>query len=131
MLGFTQFLQEQEVRSHIDNFIDYACKHLEIEERPEIELVNDKTHALENTSFGQYRPGEKKITVNIAGRHTADVLRTLAHEMVHHKQNLKGELYNEAGQTGSEIENEANSMAGIMMRNYGKMNSRIYEQSDI
>jgi hypothetical protein len=47
--------------------------------------------------------------------------------MVHHKQNLDGVLTNYAGETGSEFENEANSVAGIIMRNYGKQNPRIYE----
>jgi hypothetical protein len=42
-------------------------------------------------------------------------------------QNEKNELYNEAGETGSEIENEANAKAGVLLRNYGKMNDLIYE----
>jgi hypothetical protein len=60
----------------------------------------------------------------------ADMLRTLAHELVHHKQNVEGRIYNDSGETGSEIENEANAKAGVILRNFGKQNSMIYEGLD-
>jgi Zn-dependent peptidase ImmA (M78 family) len=125
--SFSQFKEEKLVGDHVNKFLDYACKELQINEVPQIELINDKNKAIENASFGAYSPGEKKIYLNIAGRHVADVLRTLAHEMVHHRQNLDGILHNNAGETGSDFENEANSLAGIMMRNYGRSNRTIYE----
>jgi Zn-dependent peptidase ImmA (M78 family) len=127
MLKYKQYLKEQETKSHIDDFMDYCRDYLNVSEMPELVLIPDKAIAAENKSFGGYSPSEKKIYLNTGGRHTADVLRTLAHEMVHHKQNLDGVLTNYAGETGSEFENEANSVAGIIMRNYGKQNPRIYE----
>ena len=130
MLKFSQYLQEQEVQDHIKTFIDYAANELEIAEKPKLKLINDKKTALVNTSFGGYAPDEKTIYLNIAGRHVADILRTLAHEMVHHKQNLDGVLHKYAGETGSEFENEANSKAGVIMRNYGKSNPTIYEETE-
>jgi hypothetical protein len=129
--SFKQFNEEIQLNNHINSFVDYACKELQIESKPTIHLVNDKKAALENTSFGSYSPSEHKIAINIAGRHTADILRTLAHELVHHRQNLDGLLHSQAGETGSSFENEANSLAGIMMRNYGKMNSKIYEDTEV
>ena len=57
----------------------------------------------------------------------ADILRTLCHEMVHHKQNEAGRLKSDTGKTGSEIENEANAQAGILLREYGQHNEVIYE----
>jgi len=47
--------------------------------------------------------------------------------MVHHKQNIEGRLDNLSGKTGSDIENEANSMAGIILREYGQKNPNIYD----
>jgi Zn-dependent peptidase ImmA (M78 family) len=55
----------------------------------------------------------------------ADILRTLAHELVHHMQNLKGDELN--GDDGSEIENEANAQAGVIMRKFGRENPEIFE----
>jgi predicted metalloprotease len=65
------------------------------------------------------------------GRLIADVLRTIAHEMVHHKQNEMGVLKNleEAGKAGTKFENQANSIAGILIREYGKTNKKIYNES--
>ena len=55
-------------------------------------------------------------------RHPMDIFRSVAHELVHHKQNEDGRLghSSEEGSTGSDIENEANAMAGVVMRHYGK-----------
>ena len=36
-----------------------------------------------------------------------------------------------SGNTGSEIENEANAMAGIIMRDYGKLNLSVYNLDSI
>ena len=47
--------------------------------------------------------------------------------MVHHKQNELGLMHPDSGKTGSDIENQANSVAGVMMRNFGKTHEDIYE----
>ena len=51
--------------------------------------------------------------------------------MVHFKQKQNGKLnINNAiksGADGSEIENEANAIAGVILRKYGKLNPDIYE----
>jgi len=57
----------------------------------------------------------------------ADILRTLAHELVHRKQEEDGRLTPTSGETGSPIEDEANAMAGVLLRNFGKINNGIYE----
>ena len=54
----------------------------------------------------------------VGGRHPIDVLRTLAHELTHYKQDCDGKLEPGAGETGTEQENEANATAGIVMRDF-------------
>jgi len=129
MLKFKQFLAEAELKNHIDEFVKYAQQELEIAEPPKVIVVDSKEEAAKNKSFGAYAPGLKTIYVNVAGRHIADILRTLGHEMVHHKQNEDGLLQSVemAGETGSTFENEANNRAGVLMRNYGRANP-IYEE---
>jgi len=39
---------------------------------------------------GYYSPDEKAITVFCKDRHPKDILRTFAHEMIHHSQNMNG-----------------------------------------
>jgi Zn-dependent peptidase ImmA (M78 family) len=57
----------------------------------------------------------------------ADLLRTLAHELVHRKQDEDGRIDHNSGETGSEIENEANAQAGVLLRKFGKQNEEIYQ----
>jgi len=47
-----------------------------------------------------------------------DVLRTLAHELVHHKQRELDMIQPGDGATGSRIENQANAVAGVLMRDF-------------
>jgi len=133
MHTFKRYLQEKHLENHTNHFINYACQHLGIDAPPQVSLVDDKAHAKENKSFGGYMPANRTIRVNSAGRHTADILRTLAHELVHHKQNLDGRLNDvaSAGETGSDIENEANSVAGVIMRNYARINPAIFEEAQV
>jgi len=39
-----------------------------------------------------YDPDKESITLYITNRHPKDILRSLAHELVHHTQNLRGDL---------------------------------------
>lgn len=118
-----------EIKNEIVNeFIHYAYNFLKIDEKCDEILVdfNDFSFVDENSSFGGYSPDNRAIYIVGKNRNLADVLRTLGHEMVHHKQNIDGRLHNKSGETGSEHENEANSIAGVLLRNYGKMNKKIY-----
>lgn len=109
----------------IKDFVRYAQQELAIEHLPKIQLVTDRSFATTNHSFGAYKPENQDINVYVANRNMADVLRTLAHELVHHRQNELGMEMD--GGTGSEVENQANSIAGVLLRNYGQQNELIYE----
>jgi Zn-dependent peptidase ImmA (M78 family) len=112
----------------LKKFLPFCAERLQLEELPKIEIVDDNGYSLEYKSFGGYRPGEKSIVLAIQDRHIADVLRTLAHELTHYKQDLDGKLEDpNAGETGSDQENEANSQAGVILRDFGKANPSIYE----
>jgi hypothetical protein len=45
------------------------------------------------------RPKSQKITIFTDNRHIKDILRSLSHELVHHKQNLQG-MFDGTGHTG-------------------------------
>jgi len=112
------------------SFIDYSCEKLNIKEKPEIEYKEEKGEG--QPSFGGYAPGTKKLMVYTKNRHPMDIFRTVAHELVHHKQNLDGRLGKniaKEGATGSDIENEANSEAGKVMRYFGKDNPFFFDMN--
>jgi cytidyltransferase-like protein len=112
----------------IGEFIKYACKDLGIQKFPsKLTLSYDTDAAREKRSFGYFDPNNNQIWVYVKNRNMADILRTLAHELVHRKQDEDGRIDYESGETGSDIENEANAQAGVLLRDYGKVDNGIYE----
>ena len=110
----------------IGDFVTYVSEYLSVS-KPKIKLMNQSTYTEQYHSFGGYMPSEEKIMVVVHNRNMADILRTVAHEMVHHMQNLDDRLNPNSGEDGSPEENEANSLAGIIMRQFGRENEHIYE----
>jgi len=114
----------------IQHFVEFATKRLKLKEQPKINLVGGREFAEVKTSLGGFDPLTKEIFVATEGRLTADILRTLAHEMVHRKQDELGLVRNaeKDGADGSPIENQAHAVAGILMREYGRINKQIYNE---
>jgi len=68
---------------------------------PVLNLVSDDVNAskpLGKTAY--YDPQSMTVTIYTDGRHTKDILRSLAHELVHHTQNENGML-NDSGYHGA------------------------------
>jgi hypothetical protein len=66
---------------------------LTIDPAPEIEFIEDEDNAknlLGKTAY--YDPTNRVIALYTTGRHPKDILRSFAHEMIHHCQNLEGRL---------------------------------------
>jgi len=112
----------------LKEFIRFAVKELGIQKLPSgLTLSYNNDDARSMHSFGSFNPNNDKIWLYVKNRNMADLLRTLAHELVHRKQAEDGRLELNSGETGSEIENEANAQAGILLRKFGKQNEEIYQ----
>ena len=112
----------------IKQFIEFADKKLGLgNDMPEVKISYDEKEAPSMKSFGKYTPETNELRVVAVNRNLADVLRTLAHELIHHKQHKDGKLKPDSNNTGSEHENEANALAGVFMREFGKDNPIIFE----
>lgn len=98
------------------DFLPIAIAHLELDHIPKIKLVK----SLDDTTFGRYVDDEKVIYAVVANRNPVDILRTIAHEMVHYKQGQDEQLHSDSGETGSDIENEANAEGGVIMREFNE-----------
>jgi predicted nucleotidyltransferase/ribosomal protein L37AE/L43A len=93
---------------------------------PKLKFIdNDKENAgelLGKTAY--YNPLEKSITLYTLNRHPKDILRSYAHEMVHHVQNLENRLNNinttNTNEDGAlpEIEEEAYKLGNMVLRNW-------------
>jgi hypothetical protein len=118
---------DQNKLNTLKDFIAFCKAELNIQTLPKISLIKDKSFVEQFRSFGEYNPQTNTARVVILNRNLADICRSLAHELCHHRQNELGMIYNEAGETGTDIENDANAMAGIIMRDYGKRNVAVYD----
>lgn len=114
----------------VGEFIKFAKRRLELNGFPMgLKMITDSEFPKQMKSFGGYNPDNDEIFVYAGNdRNIVDVIRTLAHELVHLKQRQDGRIIGlEQGKTGSDIENEANAAAGILLRDFGKRNKYLYE----
>jgi hypothetical protein len=126
----TESLDRKDTYKILLDFIRFAAKDLELESLPKFDFAFDTKRSVENHSFGGY--GGEHITITVKNRHIMDVCRTLAHELVHYKQDLNKELEGEnPGATGSPQENEANARAAVIMRNWGKKHPNLFSEESI
>jgi len=110
----------------IAGFVNFAKDFLNIDDDIKVALAFERTPDLKTTAYYDL---SGFIKVYAKDRAIIDVCRSIAHELVHHKQNIEDRLKNAAadGEDGSPIENEANAIAGVIIRKYGKLNPEIYE----
>ena len=116
-----EVMYESHENDFIKSFLPFAKEELQINQLPTIKVV-DRIPGTDGTTFGCYKQEDSCIYIISKGRHPKDVLRTLAHELVHYKQDLQEVLHDKSGMTGSKEENEANARAGVIMRNYSEEN---------
>ena len=86
-------MNDTDLHKYIESYLDWLeSEGYEINPRPQIEPNNEiqDTPGMEIRT-GYYDPDEKKVVVFIEGRHPKDILRSFAHEMVHHMQNIHDE----------------------------------------
>jgi Zn-dependent peptidase ImmA (M78 family) len=110
----------------LKEFVRYCKEYLKLKSLPPLKMSYDPTTAELRRSFGGYDPNNKSIELSVANRHQADVFRTLAHELVHYKQDTQNRLTPESGKTGHDHENEANAAAAIIMRNFAQIQPEMF-----
>lgn len=71
-----------------------GCKKFNIRTTPKVILRQDKENGsmtLGRTAY--YDPAELTIVLYTSNRHPKDILRSFAHELIHHVQNERGDLH--------------------------------------
>ena len=116
-----------DILKHIDDLTRYMIYNgMNIEPLPTLELIDsDRENAKD--FFGKtayYDPNEQHIVIYTEGRHPKDIVRSYAHEMIHHIQHLEDRLGDIPGTdtTSSEhltkLEKEANLRGTMTFRNW-------------
>jgi hypothetical protein len=113
-------------KKKLDSFVKFVKEQLEIKTVPTIKIQNNRD-GLKTTANYDYTKENKIIKVCSKGRALVDVMRSIAHEMVHHKQFEDGRLDGpQPPDIGGEIEDEANAKAGQYIKMYAKIDPTIY-----
>ena len=114
----------QKLQPLISSLQNFAQKKLEFKDPPKLFLKQDQENAKD--VFGKtayYDPSEKSITLFTTGRHPKDILRSFAHELVHHCQNLRGDLSPEkCGEMGMGYAQQNDHMREMEREAYEKGN---------
>lgn len=104
---------------------------------PEIKVKEDIAES--SNFFGKtayYDPNNKEVVLYVQDRHPKDVMRSFAHEMIHHKQNLEGRLSNVSTSNTNEdsdlleLEKEAYLEGNITFRNWEDSIKNTNEDTD-
>jgi hypothetical protein len=84
------------LKENLASLYSYLSQHLGIKEVPKLTLTTDRENA--DNPFGMtghYDHTKKQIRVYVTDRHDTDILRSFAHEIIHHWQNERGTLHPE------------------------------------
>ena len=131
--GYKKLNENASYSQNIDIFdkIDLLTKHMirkgmNIEPLPTLELINGDSENAKDF-FGKtayYDPNKQHIVLYTEGRHPKDIVRSYAHEMIHHIQNLEDRLGDVSGTNTMEdghldkLEQEANLRGTMTFRNW-------------
>jgi len=114
-------------KERLNSFVKFVIKELNIDSAPTIVIQNGRGD-LKTTANYDYRKENKIMKINCKNRLLVDVMRSIAHELVHHKQFEDGRLDTPPPDIGGEIEDEANAKAGQLIKMFAKNNSTIYDE---
>ena len=117
-----------ELEPHIHGMYDHFDQKYGFKKPPVMVFDSDPSNqskVLGKTAY--YDPQSLEIHVFVDGRHPKDVLRSIAHELIHHRQNMEGRL-DTGGYSGpgyylendslKEVEHEAMLEGNATMREY-------------
>ena len=117
-----------DLEGHIQGMYDHFDQKYGFQKPPVMVFDSDpgnESKVLGKTAY--YDPQSLEIHVFVDGRHPKDVLRSIAHELIHHRQNLEGRL-DTGGYSGpgyylendklKEVEHEAMLEGNATMREY-------------
>lgn len=92
--GISTTLTSPEFKQKLASLFFYLYKQLHLNTTPKVKIINSRVNA--DNPFGltgHYDHENNLITLYITDRHDTDILRSFAHEVIHHWQNERGTLH--------------------------------------
>lgn len=127
-------MAEKTHRIDYEKYIKSLCEFMNengccLEPFPKYRISNKKQDGVFiRTAF--YDPDKKEVTLFVNGRHIKDILRSCAHENLHHNQNLEGRLVGYSGDTLGqdekldELEKEAYEKGNVLFRKWTEQQTK-------
>ena len=93
-LPVKNFTKDGGFQELLSSLSDFLKQKLELQALPSLEYINDDVENAENIlgNTAYYNPNTSTIVLYTKGRHPKDILRSYAHEMIHHHQNENGKF---------------------------------------
>ena len=86
-------INNHDYSNEVNSLTDFAQQRMGFSKLPKILFDDDIPNSQKTLGkTGYYDPNSSEIHIYASGRHIKDILRSLAHEFVHHMQNEKGDL---------------------------------------
>ena len=114
---------EKDLKYCVAKFVKFVKDELGITAPFKIKLVSARDQDLKTYAYYDKTSGNMKVYTGSRG--LADVLRSIAHELVHHLQNQRQELNVNHPDVGGRIEDEANAVAGQLIKKFGYANPNL------
>ena len=124
----------------IYKFVKYVEDTLGIQNKYNVSLSENRKNF---KTFAYYNPGENLIAVYVKGRAVPDIMRSIAHEMVHHYDHQTGKanqrknpdvgIFHDDSEKSidpDDIENRANAIAGSLVKKFGYENPKLNVWND-
>ena len=121
-------INNKDYSNEIESLTNFAKKRMGFSHVPKIFFDDDIPNSHKTLGkTGYYDPGTTEVHIYATGRHIKDILRSLAHEFVHHMQNEKGSLahdgymgqgYAQKNPKMREMEREAYEMGNLCFRDW-------------
>jgi hypothetical protein len=87
-------LKSNDLKARMASLYAYLAKKLSIKEVPRTVLTTSQENSQNPFGMtGYYDPEKKSIRLYVTDRHDTDILRSFAHEVIHHWQNENGTLH--------------------------------------
>jgi len=109
-------ITDENYLKHIVQFIQFASKLLDLSDDFKIYLLGKGDD--DQSTTGGYNKNSNTITALYQDRALVDILRTIAHEIEHQRQNTFSLIGDKAQNVGGFLENDANIIAGILIKLY-------------
>jgi Zn-dependent peptidase ImmA (M78 family) len=120
IMHIKDIVNESTLSDHEDelrDFVKWTCDKLKIKKMPRLEFQDSKESG-DQKKTAHFDMQDGMIWIYTGNRNLADIMRSVAHELTHYKQDEKGQVSPDQSYPGSPIEQQADAVAGYLMKLY-------------